>query len=416
MDTYKYLLIGGGMAGGRAAEGIRKVDPAGPLALVAGEPYLPYDRPPLSKGYLTGEEGLDKVYLRPAEFYTQNQITVLQGVRATALAPAARRVTLADGRVLGYEKLLLATGGTARTLAIPGAGLPGLFTLRTLADADAIRAAAQPGKRAVVVGGSFIGSEAAAALAVLGLEVTMVFPGARLLDRVLPPELSAWLHGMYTAHGVRFCPGRTPARLEGAGRVERAVLDDGTEVAADLVVAGIGVTLDTELARAAGLALDEKGAVRVDEFLRTSDPSIYAAGDIASWPDPTLGKRLRVEHWDVARQQGLRAGRNMAGEEQPYTAVPYFYSDLFHYALEAWGDLAAWERTVQRGTPESGHFFLFYFYQDRLAGILVGNPSKEERKLLPALVRTHWAYDDVAARLADERVGLEALGEVASSQ
>jgi len=409
MDTYRYLIIGGGMAGERAAEGVRKVDPAGPLALVAGEPHLPYDRPPLSKGYLTGEEGRDKVYLRPAEFYAQNDVALFLGVRAAALDPAARRVTLANGRVLGYEKLLLATGGTARRLSIPGSDLPGVLALRTLADADAIRAAAQPGKRALVVGGSFIGSEAAAALAALGLEVAVVFPEARLLARVVPAEISAWLHGMYTARGVRFYTGRTPARLEGAGRVERAVLDDGTELDIDLVVAGVGITLDTELARAAGLALDERGAVLVDEFLRTSDPAIYAAGDIASWPDPTFGRRLRVEHWDVARQQGLRAGRTMAGEEQPYTAVPYFYSDLFHYALEAWGDLSAWEQTVQRGEPESGHFFLFYFAADRLTGVLVGNPTKEERKLMPALVRGRGAYAETAGKLADEQVAIETL-------
>jgi 3-phenylpropionate/trans-cinnamate dioxygenase ferredoxin reductase subunit len=411
MDATKYLIIGGGMGGERAAEGIRKVDPAGTVALVAGERYMPYDRPPLSKGYLTGKEGLEKVYLRPAEFYAQNNITVLQGVRATALDPAARHVTLADGRVVGSEKLLLATGSVARPLTIPGADLPGVLTLRTLADTEAIRAAAQPGKRALVVGGSFIGSEAAAALAERGLDVAVAFPGARLLDKVLTEELGGWLHGKYAAHGVRLLSGHTPARLEGRARVERAVLDDGTALEVDLVVAGIGITLDTGLARAAGLALDERGAVLVDEFLRTSDPSIYAAGDIANWPDPTFGKRLRVEHWDVARQQGLRAGRNMAGEGKPYTAVPYFYSDLnlLGLSLEAWGDLSAWEQTVLRGTLASGHFYLFYFAQGRLSGVLVGNPSDEEHKLMPGLVRTRGAYGDVAGRLRDEGVELNSL-------
>jgi 3-phenylpropionate/trans-cinnamate dioxygenase ferredoxin reductase subunit len=299
----------------------------------------------------------------------------------------------------------------ARRLPIPGADLPGSYTLRSLADADAIRAAAQPGKRALVVGGSFIGSETAAALAEMGLSVTMVFPEARLLDRVLTEELSAWLDGKYAAHGVGILNGRRPARLEGRAAVERAVLDDGTALAVDLVVAGIGITLDTGLARAAGLALDERGAVLVDEFLRTSDPSIYAAGDIANWPDPTFGRRLRVEHWDVARQQGLRAGRNMAGEGKPYAAVPYFYSDLhlFNLSLEAWGDLTAWEQTVLRGTLASGHFTLFYFAQGRLSGVLVSNPTDEERKLMPALVRTRGAYGDVAERLRDEGVDLGSL-------
>lgn len=233
----------------------------------------------------------------------------------------------------------------------------------------------------------------------------MVFPGPRLLDRVLPEEVSAWLHGRYAAHGVRFYSGRKPAQVEGAGRVERVLLDDGTVLPADLVVVGVGIELSTDLARAAGLALDERGAVLVDETLRTSDPHIYAAGDIASWPDPTFGRRLRLEHWDVARQQGLRAGRNMAGEGKPYAAVPYFYSDLFHVALEAWGDLSGWEQTVQRGELESGHFYLFYFYQGRLNGVLVANPSDEERKLAPALVRARLGHEE-AARLRDESTNL----------
>lgn len=409
MERYTYLIIGGGMAGERAAESARKVDAVGTIALVAGEPHLPYDRPPLSKGYLTGKEGLEKVYLRPESFYAENRIAVLRGVRAAHLDPSARRVTLADGRVLGYEKLLLATGGVARRLAIPGAELAGVFALRTLDDSESIRAAAARGGHALVVGGSFIGSEAAAALAGLGLEVTLVFPGERLLEKVLPGETAAWLHGRYREHGVRLLPGRRPMRLEGAGRVQRAFLDDGMVLACDLVVAGVGIDLATELARQAGLALGERGAVLVDETLRTSDPHIYAAGDIAAWPDPTSGKRLRVEHWDVARQQGLRAGRNMAGESKPYTAVPYFYSDLFETALEAWGDLSAWEKVVVRGRPQSGRFYLFYFAQGRLCGILVGNPSEEERKAMPALVRTRAAYTEVAPELAAEGVALAAL-------
>lgn len=397
MEMYTYLIIGGGMAGERAAEGARKVDTAGTIAIVAGEPYLPYDRPPLSKGYLTGKEGQEKVYLRPKSFYAENGIAVLTGVRAVALDPSARRVTLADGRVLGYERLLLATGGTARRPAVPGADLPGVFTLRTLDDCQAIRDAAGPGKRALVIGGSFIGSEAGAALAQRGLAVTLAFPGKRLLEKIVPAEVSDWLHGLYESQGVRLLPGRRPARLEGAGRVERAVLDDGTVLPCDVVVAGIGIDLDTGIARQAGLALDERGAVLVDEFLRTSDPHIYAAGDIASWPDPTFGKRLRVEHWDVARQQGLRAGRNMAGENKPYAAVPYFYSDLFETALEVWGDLSAWEQTVQRGHPESGHFYLFYFSGGLLSGVLVGNPTEEERKEMPALVRTRAGHSEVGS-------------------
>ena len=188
---------------------------------------------------------------------------------------------------------------------------------------DGIREAVRLGARALVLGGSFIGSEVAASLAQLGIGVTMVFPEARLLELIVPQELSALLHSKYEANGIQILSGTKPERLEGDGMVERAALDTGDTLDVDLVVMGVGIRLNTELARDAGLEIGEKGAVVVDETLRTSNPNIYAAGDIAAWPDPTFGRRLRVEHWDVARRQGLRAGRNMAGEEKPYTSLPY---------------------------------------------------------------------------------------------
>ena len=409
MESYKYVIIGGGLAGQRAGDGIRKVDTEGTVALVTGEHRMPYQRPPLSKGYLTGEEGLDHVYLKEEAYYAQNDIEVILGVRVTKVDPAARSVTLDDGQVLGYEKLLLATGGNAWRLPIPGHDLPGVFTLRTIEDADGIRKAAASGKRALVVGGSFIGSEVASSLAQLGLNVAMVFPEARLLERIAPEELSAFLNAKYEAKGVRILAGTKPDRLEGNGKVERVKLDDGETLDVDLVVMGVGIRLDTELARDAGLELGEKGAVVVDEYLRTSDPNIYAAGDIAAWPDPTFGQRLRVEHWDVARRQGLRAGRNMAGEEKPYTALPYFFSDLFDFSFEVWGSLTAWDQTVLRGTLEGGSFALYYFHQGKMVGVLAAGRPDEERKPMQALVKARPAYEDVAAKLSDEGVDLGTL-------
>jgi NADPH-dependent 2,4-dienoyl-CoA reductase/sulfur reductase-like enzyme len=411
MQSYEYVIIGGGLAGQRAGDGIRKVDAEGTIALVTAEPHVPYERPPLSKGYLTGKKGLDRVYLKEDAYYAQNAIEVITGTRATRIDPAARSVTLGDGRTLGYEKLLLATGGRAWRLPIPGNDLPGVFTLRTIEDSDGIREAAQHGKPALVLGGSFIGSEVASSLAQLGLAVTMVFPEGRLLELVVPQELSALLHAKYVANGVRILSGTKPERLEGDGQVERAVLDSGETLDIDLVVMGVGVRLNSELAHDAGLEMGERGAVVVDETLRTSDPHIYAAGDIAAWPDPTFGKRLRVEHWDVARRQGLRAGRNMAGEEKPYTALPYFFSDLFDLSFEVWGDLSAWDRTVTRGTLESGSFALYYFAQGKMVGVLaVGRPD-EERKPMQALVKSRPVYEDVKARLTDEAVDLSRLVE-----
>ena len=411
MQSYEYVIIGGGLAGQRAGDGIRKVDVEGTIALVTAEPHMPYERPPLSKGYLTGKKGLDRVYLKEDDYYAQSAIEVITGTRVTRIDPGARSLTLSDGRVLEYDKLLLATGGRAWRLPIPGNDLPGVFTLRTIEDSDGIREAAQHGKQALVLGGSFIGSEVASSLAQLGLSVTMVFPEGRLLELVVPQELSALLHAKYVANGVRILSGTKPERLEGNGQVERAVLDSDETLDIDLVVMGVGVRLNSELAHDAGLEMGERGAVVVDEMLRTSDPHIYAAGDIAAWPDPTFGKRLRVEHWDVARRQGLRAGRNMAGEEKPYTALPYFFSDLFDFSFEVWGDLSAWDRTVTRGTLESGSFALYYFAQGKMVGVLaVGRPD-EERKPMQALVKARPATEDVKARLTDEAVDLSTLVE-----
>jgi NADPH-dependent 2,4-dienoyl-CoA reductase/sulfur reductase-like enzyme len=409
MEHYDYVIVGGGLAGGRACQGIRRVDKEASIALIAGEKHVPYERPALSKGYMTGKEGLDHVHVKEEEYYAQNQIDLLRGVQAKGVNPAAHSVTLDDGRALGYGKLLLATGGTAWRLPIPGANLAGVYTLRTIEDADAIRAAAAKGGRALVLGGSFIGSEVAASLAQLGARVTMVFPESRLLERVAPEELSAALHDKYASYRVRILTGTKPERLEGATHVRTAVLDNGETLDVDLVVMGVGIRLNDELAREAGLEMGERGAVLVDEFLRTSDPDIYAAGDIAAWPDPTYGKRLRVEHWDVAFRQGMRAGRNMAGEDKPYRTLPYFFSDIFDLSFEVWGDLTAWDRTVCRGSIGNGSYAYWYFDRGVLTGVLAVNRPGEERKPMQALVRARPAYAEVAEQLADEAVDLAVL-------
>ena len=224
-------------------------------------------------------------------------------------------------------------------------------------------------------------------------------------------ELSTFLQVKYEANGVRILAGTKPDRLEGNGKVERVKLDNGETLDVELVVMGVGIRLDTELARDAGLKLGEKGAVVVDEYLRTSDPNIYAAGDIAAWPDPTFGKRLRVEHWDVARRQGLRAGRNMAGEEKFYTTLPYFFSDLFDFSFEVWGDLTTWDQTVLRGTLEGGSFALYYFDRGRMVGVLAAGRPDEERKPMQVLVKARPPHEDVADKLSDEGVDLATLVE-----
>jgi NADPH-dependent 2,4-dienoyl-CoA reductase/sulfur reductase-like enzyme len=411
MTKYTYIIVGGGLAGQRAAQGIRKVDTEGSVALVTAEPHVPYERPPLSKGYLMGKEGLEAAYLQDAAWYDENGIGLTKDLRVRGVDAEAHAIALSDGRELAYKKLLLATGGHAWRLPIPGADLGNVFTLRTIEDSDAIRAAAVNGVRALALGGSFIGSEVTASLTQMGLEVTMVFPESRLLEQVVPEAFGDFLRGKFEGEGVRILSETTPERLEGGGAVERAVLSSGEALPVDLVVMGVGIRLNTELAEDAGLELTERGEVVVDEYLRTSDPDIYAAGDIAAWPDPTFGKRLRVEHWDVARRQGFRAGRNMAGEQRRYTSLPYFFSDMFDLSFEVWGNLTSWDQTVLRGEIGRSSYRLFYFNQGRLVGVLTVGRLGDARKAIPKLVKAGLAYDDVADAVRDPGVELSTLAE-----
>lgn len=417
METYEYVIIGGGIAGGKACEGIRKVDERGHIVLVTDEPHRPYERPPLSKEYMVGEKGLSHVYLRPESYYPEHNVEVWTGVQATAVSPASHLLTLGNGEQLRYNKLLLATGGRARRLSLPGNDSPGVFTLRTIEDSDAIKEAAETAEHALILGGSFIGSEVASSLTQLGVDVTMVFPESRLLERVVPEELSAFLHQMYKDRGVRILPETAAQELSGNTKVTEAQLDSGESLSIDMVVMGVGINLNTQLARDAGLELTEEGAIAVDEYLRTSDHDIYAAGDIAAWPSITFReaalsggpKRLRVEHWDVARSQGLRAGGNMAGDQAPYTTLPYFFSDLFEFSFDAWGDLSEWETTVLRGDLERGSFAYFYFREARLVGVLaVGRPDAETEPM-KKLVRLGPQHEKVAEALRAEETSLSKL-------
>jgi len=409
MESYKYLIIGGGLAGGRAIDGIRQLDQEGTVALVTQESHRPYERPPLSKKYLRQEVGVDRVYVDEPEAYEEKDVDILAGVRASHLDPDGRTVTLDDGRELGYEKLLLATGGHAWRLPIPGNELENVFTLRTIEDSERIREAAGEGKHALIMGGSFIGSEVAASLRQLGTQVTMIFPESRLLKRIVPVEVSDLLFAVYRDEGIDVLPNTVSEGMEGDPKVQRVTLDNGDTVDVDLVVMGVGIRLNTELASEAGLEMTEEDAIVVDEYLRTSGADIYAAGDIAAWPDPTFGERLRVEHWDVARRQGRRAGRNMAGEDERYTALPYFFSDLFDLSFEVWGNLSSWDDTVLRGSLAEGSFAVYYFDQGKMVGVLSMNRPSTERSPMQELVKARPAYDDVAARLPDESTDLSAL-------
>ena len=408
---YKFVIVGGGIAGGKAVEGVRQVDEQGDIVLVTQEPHRPYQRPPLSKKYLRSEAGLDKVYLEDAEFYKEKNVEVIQSAKVARLQPDQNSIMLNDGRSFEYEKLLLATGGRPRRLPIPGSELDNVLTLRTIEDSDRIRyLTGNDNSPVLVMGGSFIGAEVSASLSQLGADVIEIFPESRLLENIVPEEMSDFLQSMYEDHGIRVIPGTVCERLEKDGDILKASLDNGETLQVGSVVMGVGIQLNTELAKKAGLRMREKDqSVEVDEFLRTSDPDIYAAGDIAAWPDQTFEKRLRVEHWDVARAQGLQAGRNMAGAQEAYTTLPYFFSDLFDLSFEVWGNLSDWDQTVMRGTLSSGSFAVFYFDQGSLVGVLaVGRPD-EEREPMQSLVKERAKYDEVAEQLQNEEMELDKL-------
>lgn len=409
MKEYKYLIIGGGMAGGKACEGIRAVDDAGSIGLITMEDHPPYEKPPLSKGFLQGKQELDQVYLNQAEAYQDLGVDLNLGKKATRLSPEEHQVTLDDGEQLNYEKLLLATGGSAIRLPIWGAELENVFTLRSIEDSQNIRQAAGENTRALVMGGSFIGSEVAASISQLGTQVVQIFPEARLLEFIAPPELSQLLEDKFEENNVRILPGTISEGLEGETSVQRAILNNGEQLDIDFVVMGVGIKLNTDMAKKAGLKSAEDGSLIVNNQLQTSHPDIYAAGDIVSWPDPHGEQRLHVEHWDVARRQGLLAGKNMAGEDKQFTAVPYFFSDLYDFSFEVWGEITNWESTVQRGKIKDGSFAYFYFQDKRLRGVLaVGRPD-EEREAMKTLPQQRPTYHDTADKLKDESFDINQL-------
>ncbi len=362
------VIVGAGLAGAGAAQTLRTEGFEGRVVLIGDEPELPYDRPPLSKGYLSGETPREQVSLHDGAFYADSDITLVTGTRVTDLDLTGSRAVLDGGELLGFDRLLLATGAIPRRLPVPGGELAGVHYLRTLADADALRAELRPGSRLVVVGAGWIGSEIAASARSLGLEVTVVDPAPLPLVRVLGPEVGSFYRDLHAGHGVQLLLGTGIEAFEGTGRVQRVVTSDGRRLEADIVVVGIGVLPRTELAERAGLTVDD--GIVVDELLRTSDPRVFAAGDVARARSPFYGEHVRVEHWAVARDHGAAAARSMLGRGAPLDALPYFFSDQYDAGMEYRGRAPRWDRVVFRGAPDSGEFLAFWLQDDRvLAGM-----------------------------------------------
>jgi 3-phenylpropionate/trans-cinnamate dioxygenase ferredoxin reductase component len=368
---YRYVIVGGGVAGARAVDGIRERDPDGSILLVCGEDRLPYDRPPLSKKLWTGAKRVDQILVHDAGFYAERGADLATGVRTTKLDPARKSVTDSRGSEIRFEKLLLATGAAPRRLGIPGADLAGVCYYRDLDDYELCRAQATQGKSAVVIGGGFIGSEVAAGLNLNRVAVTMVFLDQRLVSRIFPESLGLALLEQYRARDIRVLAGDAPASIEREGGRLVTRTTGGARLESDLVVVGIGVAPAVELARAAGLEVAD--GIVVDEHLRTSHPDVYAAGDNALFPYRALGRPMRVEHWDNALSQGKQAGRNMAGAAEPYDHMPYFFSDLFEFGYEAVGDIDSRLEIVADWREPNETGVLYYLKEGRVRGVMMCN-------------------------------------------
>jgi len=348
------VIIGGGVAGGNAAATLREEGFPGPVVLISREPGIPFGRPPLSKTYLRSEEDLDSWYVRPVGWYADHDVELRSGAAVAAVDPSRHVITLDSGEELGYQKVLIATGGRNRRLGIPGAGLPGIHYLRTVAECDAIKQEARPGRRAVVVGMGFIGCEVAASLTQLGVRVTAVFPGRIPLERVLGGQVGALIGAIHRANGVELRPGEQVAAFEGADRLEGIVTAAGHRISCDFAVAGIGIEPDI-----LPVAVAQDNGILADEFCRASAPDVYVAGDVANHLHPLFG-RVRVEHFNNAEKQGAAAARSMLGSTAPYDYLHSFWSDQYEHKLEYVGHSVKWDEFAVRGSVEEAKLVGFY--------------------------------------------------------
>jgi len=410
--SHGIVIVGANLAGGRAAEQLRKQGYEGRIVLIGEEPERPYDRPPLSKKALRGQVPEDKLFLRPLEYYEKNAIELELGVRATALDPRERRVSLADGRQLSYDAAIIATGARVRRLSCPGAELNGVHYVRTLADMRRLREELLPGRRAVVIGAGVIGAESAASCREEGLEVVLLEAAAIPLERAFGRDVGRLYAEFHRARGIDVRLGVTVSELRGKGRVEEVLTADGQRIGCDFVICGIGVECEVDWMASSQVAL-EGGGLRVDEHARTSLPDVYAAGDVTTFFHPAEQRYVRVEAVDNAQLQAEVAAKNIVGLDTSYAPVPFFWSDQFELKMQSVGLLEGYDRVIYRGCLDKPAFVAFHLRGDKLCAAVGVNRMKEigvAKRILAQRV----SIPDVEA-LADEAFDLSVLAPRASS-
>jgi 3-phenylpropionate/trans-cinnamate dioxygenase ferredoxin reductase subunit len=401
-----FVIVGASLAGAKAAETLRAEGFDGRVVLIGEETERPYERPLLSKEYLRGEKPAAKLYVHDEGFYAQHDIELMAGTHVESIDPSTHDITLPGGSRMPYSRLLLSTGAAPRPLEVPGAGLPGVRYLRRRADSDSLRAAITAASRVVVIGAGWIGSEIAASARQLGTEVAMVAPEAVPLERVLGPEVGGVYLDLHAANGVDLHLSTKIEAIVGNGAAEGVRTADGSVVEGDLVVVGIGVSPRDELARSAGLTV--ANGIVVDEFLRTSSPDVFAAGDVASTWNTMYNKRVRVEHWANALNQGVAVARNMLGQNTAYTKLPYFFSDQYDLGMEYNGYASDWDEVVVRGDPSGREFLAFWL---KGGHVLAGMNANiwDQGDDIKALIRSGAIVD--AERLEDPSVPLADLAK-----